>query len=598
MANEAFWNWLSETNLTPDTDPNYYISGDAKPFEYSNAIATAFNNSSPGSDLRIKLIDDLFTLGVISANSDKNYWYSGTQESVGADFDNLKNAATNLIPESVGGDTGISVSDPSTSGPGASTTNAAFWKWLSDTGLTPDTDPNYYASGDANPDEYSTAIATAYNNSAPGSELRVKLIDDLFSLGVIDPGSDKDYWYNGTEESLGTDFGNLKTAALKLDFQAGGEDIEVKALPKNSRLVNVNGEWRVIWDLEDGLGYAWYSIDEPQLINLYGDDWQSYNSETFGTVDAYNAKYGDFYWGNVAEIDIASDNPWDDLKNRTFAAFGYVAGFDDPEVKRLILQGFFESWTPNEFLANYQNTEFYKSTTQVQRAWSQFGPEEQAQKIQAQAALLVEEYRSQYGIDPIGGISNEQILVDAEAIASGQISQSEWSYNTKRAAEAITDSPAARSVENEIIAQGASEVTIENRGGYAQERWEYWMGSTPLPPNFVNEWGTGLYMNQKSEADLETALRELSGGTWENKPENLGWSEWASPAKANIRNLLELTSVDDTDALLNNILDNGLSGQEAVLAIRQDSRFRGTNRMFDELSQAANSIGKSFGFVA
>lgn len=468
-----------------------------------------------------------------------------------------------------------------------------FWGWLTGSGLITG-DPNYYSSGDAQADEYGHAVQTAFEATAPDSTERKSLIDKLWGTQLFQ--GDKTYWYGLPSNT--PEVSDLRAAAQKFDIRAGGEGAEIEALPRNARLINVNGQYRVVWDLEDGLGHAWYSITQEQLTKLYEDKVDLYVTETFGTEGAYQAKYGDYFWGNVAEIDITAENPWDDLKSRTFEAFGYVAGFDDPEVKRIVLQGHFEGWSSNEFLSHYQQTDYYKNTTTTQRTWDTLGPEERERRISSRAAQLVDLYRGFYGVDPISGTNNTEIRAQAEQIESGQSSQEEWNYTTRRAAEQDELSPAGRDVTGEERERGEREVTIENRGGYAQERWEYWMGPTPVPGMYKDKWGRDLYMNKASEEDLEESLRALSQGTWALKPENLGWAEWAAPTKANMRTLLELSSVDDQDPLLANILAGGLQGREATTAIRNDSRFRSTNRMFEELSSAAHQLGRTFGFIA
>jgi len=588
MANEAFWQWLVGMGVIQG-DPNYYASGSAPPEEIEHALRTAWSGIEVANSQGTK---DQFWSGLEVGGyieGDPNYYSSG--QATPEEFDNAFSTASNPVSdqtpvEPVSG-------EPINEEPANTGSDGDIWSDLVNAGILQG-DPDWYSSGQASEAEFSNAISVAFKGTDPNSELRKGFIDFLFAKGGAQ--GDPNYWYGLASDS--PEVSSLTELAFTVDVAGGGEDVEIKALPQNARLVNVNGEIRAIWDLGDGLGHAWYSINEDQLQDLYGENWQAYITETLGTEGAYNAKYGDFYWGNVAEINLTADNPWEDLKARTFEAFGYVAGFDDPEVKRLILQGHFETWSSDEFLAHYRNTEYYLGTTQTQRDWGQYGEEEKSQRIDSRSAQLVEEYRALYGVDPIDGINNAEIRAAAEAIESGESSASEWSYNQRREAEKVENSPAARALVDEERAQGESEVSIENRGGFARERWEYWMGSTPLPPAFVDRWGRDLYMNNASEDDLETSLRELSAGTWQTKPENIGWGEWASPVKANIRNLLELSSVDDNDPLLNRVLDQGLSGQDATLAIRKDQRFRSTNRMFDELAQGAQALGRTFGFIA
>lgn len=92
-----------------------------------------------------------------------------------------------------------------------------FWQWLVDAGLI-EGDPTFYTSGDTDdePGAFSHAIQVAYNSSEPGSPERIELVDRLVTMGAIqgaDTPEGKDYWYTGTQESLGADFGNLGDAA-------------------------------------------------------------------------------------------------------------------------------------------------------------------------------------------------------------------------------------------------------------------------------------------------------------------------------------------------------------------------------------------------
>ena len=98
---DDFWVWLFRDIIKDGTsDPSYYSEGRAQPGEWANAILTAFNVTAPGSPERIALIDRLADDGVIDA-PDRNYWYGGTRETIGRDYQNLGNAAEEFFIQTV-----------------------------------------------------------------------------------------------------------------------------------------------------------------------------------------------------------------------------------------------------------------------------------------------------------------------------------------------------------------------------------------------------------------------------------------------------------------------------------------------------------------
>ena len=47
------------------------------------------------------------------------------------------------------------------------------------------------------------------------------------------------------------------------------ETAPTQALPRNAKLVQIGTSYRVMWNLGDGLGWAWYQIDKAQLLDLF-----------------------------------------------------------------------------------------------------------------------------------------------------------------------------------------------------------------------------------------------------------------------------------------------------------------------------------------
>ena len=373
---------------------------------------------------------------------------------------------------------------------------------------------------------------------------------------------------------------------------------ESKALPTDTVLVRVNGEIRVLWGLGSDLGVAWYSIDEETLIEIYGDGWNAYISEDIATEGSFTAKYGDYYWGAIEEVQLSSDDPWADLLDRAFDSFGYLAGFDDPEVKRIILQGYLEEWTEVEFLGNYQQTDFFNNLTNLQREWETLSTAEQEQRVGDMAVNLAITHRTLWGVDIDGGVANFGLRQEAAKIASGEITLAQWEFSQRRLAEAQSGTP-AYATKLDLIAKGnAPQVEYENLIQFVEDQYKLWMGPVNPAKDFGNRWALGLRDGTFSDADLFSRLKEMSAARYLNKPEDTPWADWAAPVKGDIANLLELDSIEDSDGLLSNILQNGLTGQDATSAIRHDKRFLSTNTLYGELSNTISDLGRRMGFVS
>ena len=420
-----------------------------------------------------------------------------------------------------------------------------------------------------------------------GSETEAAVRKAQSDLGVVVDG----VWGPKTQEAA-----DSKVAGG--DEGTGDEDTGPLALPRGARLIRVGSDYRVIWDLPDDLGTVWYSINTKQLANIYGDDWESDVTEVYSNTGSYSAKYGDAHWGNIAEVDINSENPWQDMYQRILTTFGFVAGMDTNEIRNLIVQAYFEDWTSNEFFALYRQTDYYNSRSDVQRAWSILSDAEKESRIQGRAGSLVSFYNNRFGLDPEGGIGNAEILASAMAIESGVMTIEEWEYNTRKTAEGIEGSPASREVDEEKRAKGQKGVTIENFGSLAEEEWRRWVGgAVPIPNNFGMEWGNWLFMNERSEADLETHLKNLAATYYPDKDPNVSWTDWSAIPKSYIQSILELPSINDDDKLLDIILKSGATGYDMRILIKNDPRYMQTKGALSELSSKAHSIGTMMGFI-
>lgn len=366
-----------------------------------------------------------------------------------------------------------------------------------------------------------------------------------------------------------------------------------QALPAAAQLVRVGNTYRVVWGLGDGT-WAWYDINGTQLTQLYGSTNPQANF-SFSNEGAFESNFGDFYWGNVAEINLKAQTPWQSLKNQIQSQFGFVPGMDDPDIQRLLNQAYFEGWSPDQFFVEYRNTSYYNNTLQSQRQWSQLSEAEKQRQIQETSLDLANRYFNIWGrdADPNG----QAIRNSAFQIASGQMPIEQWVWQTEQEASIVTGTPTWRQRQAEEEAQLAFGNEAEDLGAMSEQLWRDWIGPVDIPDNFARSWGQRLAAGKVSRADLESYVKEISQARWQFKPGNIAWADWAAPFKSQIRNLLELGSINDNDPMLAKLLSSDLSGQDVEALIRQDQRFLSTSRMYNELSSQAEEIGRRFGFI-
>jgi hypothetical protein len=390
------------------------------------------------------------------------------------------------------------------------------------------------------------------------------------------------------------------------DAAAGGttadnpeqDDLSFSAqMPRGAKLVKIGSEYRVIWKLPDELGWAWYSVDSSQLKLLTGSDNPQADINV-PSIPAFNRKYGDNHWGNALEIDLDSDDPWQDLTNRIYDQFGFVPGFNRPEIRRLLLQAYFEGWNGSQFQTEFRRTEYYQTTTDAQRAWVGLSQAEKDFRVKQTALGLAQSYLEIWGVRPKGGWQSPEIQRAATRIAAGVMPPEQWEHGQRRAAERSEGTPAANERDERIRQRGQREVTLENLQGQVEDLWRDWMGPIKMPVGFGAKWAKDLFLNKKSQEELEDRLGQLSTSRWQNKPPEIPWNEWASTYKSQVGDILELGTVEDQDPMLRKLLNQGLEGQDAVSAIRHDPRFRRTQGMYRELSSSVAEIGRRFGFVA
>jgi hypothetical protein len=367
-----------------------------------------------------------------------------------------------------------------------------------------------------------------------------------------------------------------------------------EALPKGAVITRIGGQYRIVWNLGDGLGYAWYSISDESLKNIYDTATPDMDDRfVFDNVGQFTRRFGDFYWGNIEEVSLKAETPWQDLTEKIEGQFGHVPGLNTDEIRRLLRQAYFEGWDQNTWTVHYRDTQYYKSRTDDQRAWVGLSESEKQQRVDETARKMADRYRYYWGIDKPW----QEFKDAALKVASGEITMDTWESDTERSARGTEGSPAWADFQQRQRAGKEEQNLAENWEAFAEDEWRSWVGPVDMPGDFGARWGAWLASGEKSEADLENYLKSISQGRWSYKPPDLAWKDWAASYKSQIRDELELPSLDDKDPLLNKILNSDLTGQDLTQMIRQDDRFLSTRNMYGQLSSAVADMGRRFGFI-
>lgn len=365
------------------------------------------------------------------------------------------------------------------------------------------------------------------------------------------------------------------------------------ALPRRAKLVRAGNRYRVVWNLGDGLGWAWYSIGRKHLKDLFGDSAPEVDFR-FRNLAQFEKRFGNLHFGNAAEISLKAETPWQDLKQRIFSQFGHVPGIDNKEIRRLLIQGFFEGWSQNEWIVQYRKTNYFNRLTDSQRAWAGLSEAQKKQSVEQTATRMANIYEDLWGRSRNPSSFNRM----ARRVASGAELLESWEFNQRSAAQRQEGTPAWASRRQEVRAGREEQNLEENMALFAEDEWNNWVGPVSMPNNFGDRWGKWLATGTKSEADLEERLRKVSTARWRNKPDDMTWADWAAAYKSEIRDELELASLDDTDPLLKKVLrSSDVEGQDLTRMIRQDNRFLSTQTMYNELSSAVADMGRRFGFI-
>ncbi len=372
-----------------------------------------------------------------------------------------------------------------------------------------------------------------------------------------------------------------------------GEEYDPSALrqlPNASKIVKVGDEYRAVLEFSDGLGAAWYDVTSTQYLNL-----GSPTPKEEYTLSGFSNKYGDFYFGNLNEIEVNGDVAWQEMTKSIFAEYGQYIPLDSPELKRLVMQAYLESWDGEQTKAAYKNTSYYNNMTNQARTFSGLSSSEQAAEIERNQYKLLAHHIYENGEEPTGGI--EDLLEQATAVSKGLIGLEGAYYSITNNAEGVEGSSAHRRLNDQKAEK--NEALGESDGWYSRilNAHNTYQGShVSVDEGQYRELAKQLTTKEKDWNTILGEIQEASGITYVNKDPLLTYNQYSSGAKGIVKGALEIENVSNEDSLVTRILSEELQGKDLDKAIREDSRFLNTTRAKDELTSSVNSLGKALGF--
>ena len=371
----------------------------------------------------------------------------------------------------------------------------------------------------------------------------------------------------------------------------GGENTALLQLPQTTKIVKVGDEIRAVLEFSDGLGAAWYDLTDVQFNNLGSPAAE----ESYANASQFQAKYGDFYFGNVNEIEVNGDVAWQQMTKSIFAEFGAFIPLDTPELKRLVLQGYLEGWDSTQVEAAYKNTSYYNNMSNAARDWAGMSDAEKELAIERQAYSLLSHYVFENGEYPDDGLKH--FTDQAKQIASGQTTAEAIKYSMTTEAQGVVGSPAEQRLSDQLSAKNAA--IGQDNANYSRilnSHNVYYGNHVAVDEGHYRELARQLSTNEIDWNSVMNTIQTGSAATHVGKDPTLTWNQYSSGAKSILKEGLELNSVENNDPLLIKVLGGELQGKDIDLAIRADDRFLKTKRAENEFTDSVNSIGSMLGF--
>ena len=266
--------------------------------------------------------------------------------------------------------------------------------------------------------------------------------------------------------------------------------------------------------------------------------------------------------------------------------------------------GFNENFKDLEFLNAYRQTDYYNSTTNKARQWSQSSAAERQVQVGNELATIAELWRFYTGQnvtlpETTAELSKNPVfkgwLTKAYQLAQGNISQArllnQW---LQPMAEDIEGSPWSRRLLEEERAGKQEVIDLETKKGEIRDVGNRY--GLSLSNEMITKYGNDIINNELSDEELEQKLDEQSLVLYPNKPIGMDWVTYADPWRRVHAELYETSMPDHTDSDLAKALADGSSLSDYRTTIRKSNRWLGTENARDSLISELSLAGRRMGF--
>ena len=479
--------------------------------------------------------------------------------------------------------------------------NMGFWEWLVNTGLIQG-DPNYYASGDAQPSEYENAIRVAIGALEGASDSRVEPVfyEWLVSMGAIE--GDPTYYSTGKAsaselENVAVVAGGFLTGTPNAAGGGGGDPVAGLTPEQEELIGEVTGGDPEIW-FNDAANqwYLVYYVPNTNVPLLYAADDEKMDAlfPEGGGARAYDRLVTD---GDIAQMGGIHAGTAEDPFGDPYAAFIEMLEKEalirpwllDEDMLAILFEAALEERQVTE--GELKSTRWWKTHNEDERAWLiliNSDPLTAAQNIKDAETNI----RAQ--LEALGMLNPPEDLV---AWLADKRQTGAWSEVTLESQlRALADPLSGISMDSElveVVGKRELDTTRLHEDRVADEVLK-WLG--PVYGSWgqtqIEKWAGTLRNDPDGMQQLEDHLRAQRLAVFpEYENPNLSYEDIVSPWKA----VWERTwgeIPDELDPLFTEIVRaNDIS--EAGRLLREEGLVRGKDTVIQSLEGASLSTGST-----
>jgi hypothetical protein len=474
------------------------------------------------------------------------------------------------------------------------------WEWLVSEGLISG-DPTYYSSGQAEPDEISHAIETAYKN-ATDPDVRKRLVDMLWGTGAFE--GDKAYWYEDRSEEASS-LGNAATgiSATPATNNAGQSDYTPDNQQGRFHVLGGNptiwfntdtGTYLVVYEVPDSeppLPVYWEVPDEQTLQSYFGPDITPVADRD--VTNAQLLSYGALGQGMSTEMPSTDQDPlsgWAEIYERQASVRPYLL---EPEVIGLIMGAALEGRVITQ--AELESTMWWQTHSETQRDWL---IKSEADPVSAQMLTDANRIRVTEDLKNSGVHQPSDSLID---FLTNKFTHGEWNENVLLSQiSAISDPASVHGLlpDTEVFLSGIGMPTDRTRGEEDTVRslLNKWLG--PQYGSWSDDQIATKAGDLRNNPDAEMEFIENLKGqrmamfpTYEDR--NLSYQDIAEPWR-NFGYAQWGELMDETDPLFTQLLTQNDAIENGKLLTREGLK-RGVRKVTTDMQ--AQTIGATGGAV-